>query len=235
MIKKNILQNYIKSISTIVFNQKQVWFVALTILLLIYIFLKNNINYSNKLTFKEETSTYSYNINIPEITLEGKDISQLNQYIKLYSTTKINQLKSLAEDLKENPHDFNLNLSINYEIYTSNLNILSIKIIANSIDTKEHSEITTYNIYLKNSTLIDFNDIFSSSIYIFLTNYIQKTLKDKILLEEITVNTDKIFFYFKDNTLFIIYPEYVLSPLIKDQTIIEITEKNYIYIFLKIF
>jgi hypothetical protein len=227
MIKKNILQNYIKSISTIVFNQKQVWFVALTILLLIYIFLKNNINYSNKLTFKEETSTYSYNINIPEITLEGKDISQLNQYIKLYSTTKINQLKSLAEDLKENPHDFNLNLSINYEIYTSNLNILSIKIIANSIDTKEHSEITTYNIYLKNSTLIDFNDIFSSSIYIFLTNYIQKTLKDKILLEEITVNTDKIFFYFKDNTLFIIYPEYVLSPLIKDQTIIEITENDY--------
>ena len=84
MIKKNILQNYIKSISTIVFNQKQVWFVALTILLLIYIFLKNNINYSNKLTFKEETSTYSYNINIPEITLEGKDISQLNQYIKLF-------------------------------------------------------------------------------------------------------------------------------------------------------
>jgi hypothetical protein len=227
MIKKNILQNYIKSISTIVFNQKQVWFVALTILLLIYIFLKNNINYSNKLTFKEETSTYSYNINIPEITLEGKDISQLNQYIKLYSTTKINQLKSLAEDLKENPHDFNLNLSINYEIYTSNLNILSIKIIANSIDTKEHSEITTYNIYLKNSTLIDFNDVFSSSIYIFLTNYIQKTLKDKILLEEITVNTDKIFFYFKDNTLFIIYPEYVLSPLIKDQTIIEITENDY--------
>jgi hypothetical protein len=227
MIKKNILQNYIKSISTIVFNQKQVWFVALTILLLIYIFLKNNINYSNKLTFKEETSTYSYNINIPEITLEGKDISQLNQYIKLYSTTKINQLKSLAEDLKENPHDFNLNLSINYEIYTSNLNILSIKIIANSIDTKEHSEITTYNIYLKNSTLIDFNDIFSSSIYIFLTNYIQKTLKDKILLEEITVNTDKSFFYFKDNTLFIIYPEYVLSPLIKDQTIIEITENDY--------
>jgi hypothetical protein len=227
MIKKNILQNYIKSISTIVFNQKQVWFVALTILLLIYIFLKNNINYSNKLTFKEETSTYSYNINIPEITLEGKDISQLNQYIKLYSTTKINQLKSLAEDLKENPHDFNLNLSINYEIYTSNLNILSIKIIANSIDTKEHSEITTYNIYLKNSTLIDFNDIFSSSIYIFLTNYIQKTLKDKILLEEITVNTDKIFFYFKDNTLFIIYPEYVLSPLIKDQSIIEITENDY--------
>ena len=227
MIKKNILQNYIKSIFTIVFNQKQVWFVALTILLLIYIFLKNNINYSNKLTFKEETSTYSYNINIPEITLEGKDISQLNQYIKLYSTTKINQLKSLAEDLKENPHDFNLNLSINYEIYTSNLNILSIKIIANSIDTKEHSEITTYNIYLKNSTLIDFNDVFSSSIYIFLTNYIQKTLKDKILLEEITVNTDKIFFYFKDNTLFIIYPEYVLSPLIKDQTIIEITENDY--------
>lgn len=227
MIKKNILQNYIKSISTIVFNQKQVWFVALTILLLIYIFLKNNINYSNKLTFKEETSTYSYNINIPEITLEGKDISQLNQYIKLYSTTKINQLKSLAEDLRENPHDFNLNLSINYEIYTSNLNILSIKIIANSIDTKEHSEITTYNIYLKNSTLIDFNDVFSSSIYIFLTNYIQKTLKDKILLEEITVNTDKIFFYFKDNTLFIIYPEYVLSPLIKDQTIIEITENDY--------
>jgi len=227
MIKKNILQNYIKSISTIVFNQKQVWFVALTILLLIYIFLKNNINYSNKLTFKEETSTYSYNINIPEITLEGKDISQLNQYIKLYSTTKINQLKSLAEDLKENPHDFNLNLSINYEIYTSNLNILSIKIIANSIDTKEHSEITTYNIYLKKSTLIDFNDIFSSSIYIFLTNYIQKTLKDKILLEEITVNTDKSFFYFKDNKLFIIYPEYVLSPLIKDQTIIEITENDY--------
>jgi hypothetical protein len=202
MIKKNILQNYIKSISTIVFNQKQVWFVALTILLLIYIFLKNNINYSNKLTFKEETSTYSYNINIPEITLEGKDISQLNQYIKLYSTTKINQLKSLAEDLKENPHDFNLNLSINYEIYTSNLNILSIKIIANSIDTKEHSEITTYNIYLKNSTLIDFNDIFSSSIYIFLTNYIQKTLKDKILLEEITVNTDKIIFYFKYKFIF---------------------------------
>jgi hypothetical protein len=71
------------------------------------------------------------------------------------------------------------------------------------------------------------NDIFSSSIYIFLTNYIQKTLKDKILLEEITVNTDKIFFYFKDNTLFIIYPEYVLSPLIKDQTIIEITENDY--------
>lgn len=227
MIKKNILQNYIKSLSTIVFNQKQVWFVALTILLLIYIFLKNNINYSNKLTFKEETSTYSYNINIPEITLEGKDISQLNQYIKLYSTTQINQLKNLAEDLKENPHDFNLNLSINYEIYTSNLNILSIKIIANSIDTKEHSEITTYNIYLKNSTLIDFNDIFSSSIYIFLTNYIQKTLKDKILLEEITVNTDKSFFYFKDNTLFIIYPEYVLSPLIKDQTMIEITENDY--------
>lgn len=227
MIKKNILQNYIKSIFTIVFNQKQVWFVALTILLLIYIFLKNNINYSNKLTFKEETSTYSYNINIPEITLEGKDISQLNQYIKLYSTTKINQLKSLAEDLKENPHDFNLNLSINYEIYTSNLNILSIKIIANNIDTKEHSEITTYNIYLKNSTLIDFNDVFSSSIYIFLTNYIQKTLKDKILLEEITVNTDKSLFYFKDNKLFIIYPEYVLSPLIKDQTIIEITENDY--------
>lgn len=156
------------------------------------------IEYSVKsVTRKNDKSDYKSNITLPEITVDGVELTDINEQIKNKFLNKYDALESEASGSLENDFTYKVTYET-YETETKGNKILSIvlyeKIVANDSDVFS-SKMYGYTIDLNEKALLTSEDAAPLVLDYSFRNKIKEKIKDYVISENIVKEEDYNYSY----------------------------------------
>lgn len=171
------------------------------------------------LKYNEKNDFAQYDIVLPQIAnVDSEDISYFNDNMK-------ESLRYIVENMSTSNEDTLIKTAdITYANYPNTFGVLSIEISASLSNGGAHPEnvIDTYNINLKDNTLLSFGKVFNEDD----VNYFNMLINDRIkagkvkntqgkevaLFSNVEADIRNAGFYFEGDSVAFVFQQYVLGP-----------------------
>lgn len=186
---------------------------------IIDVFTVRNYNFSGE--------QHELNAEVPNVEVtdgENEVITDINADIDTFTSNIINKF---YEDLENSEGSGYGAVDIDYEVVTNNDKWFTLKINVNEIEASGYMYAKFYHINRKTGEYVTFTDLFDTSSYVELEEYIISDMKaqmeadesiayffdDPVIGEDIIYVTNDQSFYFDDNNnLVMVYNEYTVAP-----------------------
>lgn len=194
-----------------------------------------------KLEYNETTPKYKYSIVIPQISnIQSEDISYFNLTMQEEARLVIDSLLGVTEEIEVSaPYEAN----IGFQIKENTFGVLSIILQTYTYEGGAHGNTSwdTYNIELKNHTLLNFDSVFNENA----RDYFNMKVNDLITASENNsrkvlntsgdpvlffgnpdVNIDNAVMYFEGDNVVFVFPLYELAPYSSGMPVFKFDKKE---------
>lgn len=190
-----------------------------------------------KLEYNEAVQKYKYNIVIPQINnIESEDISYFNLTMQEQARLIIDSLQGVTEEIEVSaPYE----ADISFETKENSFGILSIILKTYTYEGGAHGNTIwdTYNIELKNYSLLNFDNVFNENAKSYFNMKINDLITNKkkvvntsgdevIFFENAEVNIESAAMYFEGDNVVFVFPLYELAPYSSGMPVFKFNKKE---------
>lgn len=190
-----------------------------------------------EIQYNETAKKYKYNIVIPQINnIESEDITYFNLTMQEHARLIIDSLLGVTEEMEvSTPYE----ADVSFEVKENSFGILSIILKTYTYEGGAHGNTfwDSYNIKLKNHTLLNFDAIFKENARDYFNMKINDLIENKkkvvntagdevVFFENVEVNIDNAVMYFEGDNVVFVFPLYELAPYSSGMPVFKFNKKE---------